>query len=510
MMHPMANKRTATRTVRLAARCIALAFNLLACCAAAAADTPNVVIIFIDDLGYADVRPFGDPAYATPNLDRLAAEGRAFTDFQVSSAVCSASRSGLLTGCYHTRVGIRGALGPQAENGINANETTLAELCRGRGYATACVGKWHLGHHPKFLPTEHGFDSYLGLPYSNDMWPYHPDVLRLPMEERVKRWPPLPLIENQRVIDAEVTAEDQRQLTRRYIEHAVDFIRANRERPFFLYLAHSMVHVPLHVSAPFEGASGQGLFGDVMAEVDWSVGQVLGTLKELDLDENTLVVFTSDNGPWLSYGAHAGSAAPLREGKGTSFEGGFRVPCLMRWPGRIPAGTTCDELAATIDLFPTIAALTGGELPAHPIDGKDIGPLMFGTAGAESPHDYFLYYYEDDQLQAIRDRQWKLHFPHGYRTLADRAGRDDGQPINYELTEIGLALFDLKQDREERVNVAEDHPDVVARLQQAADRARTVLGDSLTKRAGAEVRLAGTLAAGDARFESLPRNQSVP
>jgi arylsulfatase A-like enzyme len=342
------------------------------------------------------------------------------------------------------------------------------------------------------------------------MWPYHPDVLRLPMEERVKRWPPLPLIENTRVVDAEVTAEDQRQLTRQYTEHAVNFIRANRERPFFLYLAHSMVHVPLHVSAPFDGASGQGLFGDVMAEVDWSVGQVLDALKELELDEKTLVVFTSDNGPWLSYGTHAGSAAPLREGKGTSFEGGFRVPCLMRWPGRIPAGTTCDELAATIDLLPTIATLIGGALPAQPIDGKDIEPLMFGAGGAQSPHEYFLYYYEDDQLQAIRDRQWKLHFPHGYRTLAGRAGRDDGQPITYEQAEIGLALFDLKQDREEHMNLADEHPDVVARLQQAADQTRAALGDSLTKRVGAEVRPAGKLAAGDAQFNSLLQNQSLP
>ncbi len=499
-MHPTASKRTARR---LAAQCIALVVGVLAYCPpATAAGHPNVVIIFIDDLGYAALRPFGDPTYATPNLDRMAAEGRAFTDFLVSSAVCSASRAGLLTGCYHTRVGIRGALGPQAEIGINADEVTLAELCRQQGYATACVGKWHLGHHPKFLPTEHGFDSYFGLPYSNDMWPYHPDVLRLPMEERVKRWPPLPLIEGQQVVDAEVTSEDQRQLTRRYTEYALDFIRANRERPFLLYLAHSMVHVPLHVSEQFDGASGHGLFGDVMAEVDWSVGQVLSTLNELGLDEKTLVVFTSDNGPWLSYGAHAGSAAPLREGKGTSFEGGFRVPCLMRWPGRIPAGTTCDELAATIDLLPTVASLMGGELPAHRIDGKDISPLMFGTDDVPSPHDYFLYYYEDDQLQAIRDRQWKLHFPHGYRTLAGRAGRDDGQPINYERTEIELALFDLKEDREERVNVAAEQPDVVARLQKAADAARMELGDSLTSRTGSGVRPASKLEPSDRRLAS--------
>jgi arylsulfatase A len=335
--------------------------------------SPNIVVIFIDDMGYADIGPFGATDYETPNLDQMAAEGMRFTDFVVSSAVCSASRSALMTGCYHRRIGISGALGPNAKHGINSDEVTLAEICRQKNYATAIFGKWHLGHHPKFLPLQHGFDEYFGLPYSNDMWPYHPGVSHLPMEERLKRWPHLPLIEGNRVINPQVTGEDQAQLTTQYTEHAVDFIHRHREQPFFLYVPHSMVHVPLYVSDKFKGKSGQGLFGDVVMEVDWSVGQILKQIRQDNLQDNTLVVFTSDNGPWLSYGDHAGSAGPLREGKGTEFEGGIREPTVMWWPGRIPAGATCNELASTIDILPTVAALIGAELPDHKIDGRTFG-----------------------------------------------------------------------------------------------------------------------------------------
>ncbi len=247
---------------------------------AASADTPNLVIIFVDDLGYADVPPFGSPNYVTPSIAQLADEGRCFTDFQVTSAVCSASRAALLTGCYHSRVGIHGALGPGSHIGINTNETTLAEICCQRGYDTACIGKWHLGHHPKFLPTRHGFDHFFGLPFSNDMWPYHPDVLDLPMVDRLKLRPRLPMFENERIVNSGLTHFDQRQLTRHYTEHAVRFIHTQRNKPFFLYLAHSMVHVPLHVSDAFAGRSGAGLFGDAVTEVDWSVGEVLKALQE--------------------------------------------------------------------------------------------------------------------------------------------------------------------------------------------------------------------------------------
>ncbi|MFC1759210.1 sulfatase [Planctomycetota bacterium] len=471
-----------------------------------AADLPNIVVVFIDDMGYADIGPFGATGYATPHLDRMAAEGMRFTDFQVSSAVCSASRSALVTGCYHTRIGFHGALGPSAKHGLHEDEMTIAELCKQKGYATACYGKWHLGHHPKFLPTSHGFDEYFGLPYSNDMWPYHPGVRQLPMQERLKRWPHLPLIDGTKVVNSKVDGDAQKLLTKQYTEHAVDFIHRNHEKPFLVYLPHSMVHVPLYVSDDFKGKSGAGLFGDVVMEVDWSVGQIIAALKKHNIDENTLVIFTTDNGPWLSYGDHAGSAAPLREGKGTMFEGGCRVPTVMRWPGTIPAGKSCDELATTMDILPTIAALTGADLPDHTIDGHDIRPLMFGHENARSPYEYFYHYYGNGQLQAVRDRQWKLHFPHSYRTMAGKPGGTKGIPTAYQQSKTGTELYDLKSDISESTNVADQHPEIVARLTRAADTARKELGDTLTqKKKGTGVRSPGRLTDSDERLPLIKK-----
>jgi arylsulfatase A-like enzyme len=457
---------------------------------------PNIVIFFIDDMGYADIGPFGATAYKTPHLDRMASEGRVFTDFHSATAVCSASRVALLTGCYPERVSILGALNPQAQHGIHSDEVTLAELCRSRGYATAIFGKWHLGHHRPFLPLQNGFDEYLGLPYSNDMWPNHPDLANLPpaAAERKRRFPPLPLFRNNEVVDADVDARDQAQLTRQYTEHALDFIERNKAKPFFLYVPHTMVHVPIFVSDEFLGKSGAGLYGDVVAEIDWSVGQILETLRRNELDRETLVVFASDNGPWLSYGNHGGSAGPLREGKSTMFEGGYRVPCVMRWPGKIPPGTRCDELATTLDLFPTIAHLIGATMPAgHVIDGRDIWPLMNGEPDAVSPHEVFYCYY-NRELRAIRDRRWKLFFPHRSNTLAGRPGGKDGRPARYEQHEVGRWLFDLKNDLGETTDVAAKNPSIVARLEQYAETARAALGDTLTDRVGSEVRPAGQLA----------------
>lgn len=464
--------------------------------AAAPADRPpNIVVIFIDDLGYADIGPFGAEGYETPHLDRMADEGRIFTDFHSATAVCSASRAALLTGCYPERVSILGALSPRSRNGINSDETTLAELCKSRGYATAIFGKWHLGHHRPFLPLQHGFDEYFGLPYSNDMWPFHPDIIRggPKLAARKRDMPPLPLIEGNEVVDAEVTSDDQSQLTTQYTERAVDFIERNKDRPFFLYVPHSMVHVPLHVSEKFRDKSRAGLFGDVMMEVDWSVGEILSAIERNDIDQHTLVVFASDNGPWLSYGEHAGSAGPLREGKGTMFEGGYRVPCVMRWPGRIPAGTKCDKLAITMDLFPTVAKLIGAELPAdRKIDGKDILPLIVADENAESPHDAFYCYY-NRQLQAIRNERWKLVLPHTYRSLSGRPGGRDGMPQPYDQVTTALALYDLDKDVGETTDVAPDHPEIVARLKRYTDEARRALGDELTGVKGSEVRPPGTL-----------------
>src|SRR5215208_3868293 len=343
--------------------------------ASPATAAPNVVIIFTDDQGYGDVGCFGAKDFATPNLDKLAKQGVILADFHCSQPVCSASRASLLTGCYANRVGIHGALGPNARHGIHADETTLAEVCKSKGYATGMVGKWHLGHHPPFLPTRHGFDSYFGLPYSNDMWPNHP-------EAKKGTYPPLPLIENEKVVNANVGPDDQAKLTGQYTERAVKFITDNKAKPFFLYVAHSMPHVPLFAGEAFKGKSKQGAYGDVIQEIDWSVGQILSALETHKLADNTLVIFTCDNGPWLSYGNHAGTSGGLREGKGTVWEGGVRVPFVARWPGKIPADSVCREPAMTIDVLPTVAKIIGAELPKRKIDGKDIGPLLRAEAGA--------------------------------------------------------------------------------------------------------------------------------
>jgi arylsulfatase A-like enzyme len=339
-------------------------------------DKPNFIIIFCDDAGYADVGCFGAKGFETPNLDRMAAEGVRFTDFYVAAASCTPSRAALMTGCYPQRVSLPHVLGPKAKIGVNSEEQTIAELLKSRGYATACYGKWHLGHHPEFLPKRHGFDDYFGLPYSNDMWPHHP--------ERPGGYPDLPLVEGERVIEYN---PDQTKLTTWYTERAVKFIEANSDRPFFLYVPHSMPHVPLYVSDKFKGKSKQGLYGDVIMEIDWSVGQILSTLKRFGIDEQTLVIFSSDNGPWLSYGDHAGSARPLREGKGTTFDGGQREPCIMRWPGRIPVGTVCEERRAVFcDGRPADADETGRSRVARTAYrwqghlAADVGP----TRGQES------------------------------------------------------------------------------------------------------------------------------
>lgn len=453
---------------------------------------PNVVLMFTDDQGYGDVGCYGAQGFVTPHLDRLAAEGVKFTDFYVSSPVCSASRAALMTGCYHERVGISGALSPASKLGLHPDEVTLAEICKSKGYATAAIGKWHLGRPEAFLPVRQGFDEYFGLPYSNDMWPFHPDVLQLPMEERLKRWPKLPLIEGDRVVDEEITPEEQAQLTVRYTERALDFIDRNRQRPFFLYLAHSQPHVPLFVSSRFAGTTKRGLFGDVISEIDWSMGQILEKLRQLGLEGRTLVLFTCDNGPWLSYGSHAGSAGPLREGKGTCWEGGVRVPFLARWPGKIPAGRVVAEPAMTIDILPTLAGLVGADLPQRAVDGKDIWPLLAGQEGAKSPHDTLFFYYQSGELQALRHGKWKLMLPHSYRTLAGQETRSDGLPVPYAKAKAGLELYDLAVDAGESRDVAAQHPEVVADLVGIADRMRADLGDRLTRIRGDGRREPGT------------------
>ncbi|MCB0283466.1 MAG: sulfatase-like hydrolase/transferase [Calditrichaeota bacterium] len=438
---------------------------------------PNIVLIFIDDQGYADLGSYGATEFETPNIDRLAEQGIRFTSFYVSQAVCSASRASLLSGCYSGRVGIQGALGPYAQHGINADEELLPELLKKRGYSTSIIGKWHLGHEKQFLPLQHGFDEYFGLPYSNDMWPVDYDGTPN-ADPRKAKYPPLPLIKDNETLDIIETLEDQSRLTKRYTEKALDFIQRNKANPFFLYLAHSMVHVPIAADPDFVGTSKQGLFGDVMQEVDWSVGQVLQTLKELNLEENTLVIYTSDNGPWLNFGNHAGSAKPLREGKGTAFEGGVRVPCIMRWPGIIPENVVTDKMASTIDILPTLCAVTSAALPEKKIDGVNILSLMKNEKNAR-PRDEFYYYY-GKELRAIRKGPWKLYFPHSSRSYEGVEAGRDGYPGPYNRIALQNELYNLETDISETRNVAADHPEIVSEIEKIADRVRADLGDSLT------------------------------
>jgi arylsulfatase len=442
----------------------------------------------MDDLGYGDVGVYGAEGYGTPNLDRMAAEGMRFTDFYASQAVCSASRASLLTGCYAERVSIRGALGPRAAVGLNPAETTIAELLKEKGYATAIFGKWHLGNHPDFLPLQNGFDEYVGLPYSNDMWPVNYDGTPATTGAKAQ-YPPLPLIEGNEVADLIEDQAGQDTLTALYTRRAVDFIRRHADRPFFLYLAHSMVHVPLGASEDFRGRSEQGLFGDVMEEVDWSVGQVLEAVERHGLTENTLVIFTSDNGPWLNFGNHAGSAGPLREGKGTAFDGGPRVPAIWRWPARIESGAVSRSMASTLDILPTLAAITGATLPEVTIDGVNILPILAGVEG-ENPRERYLFYY-GGELRGIREGKWKRVYEHRTRSYVGVEPGRDGVPGPYAYPTVPDALYDLENDIGETVDVSAEHPDVVARLDALAEEARTALGDGLRDMRGSEVRPPG-------------------
>lgn len=441
--------------------------------------SPNFIIIYCDDLGYADIEPFGAPKTKTPNLVKFAAEGRKFTDFHVTSGVCSPSRASLLTGCYPKRVGLHTnekggwVLFPGNQRGLNPKEITLAEVLKTKGYATACVGKWHLGDQPEFLPTRQGFDDYFGIPFSNDMG-QTTDRGRI----RTDR-PPTPLLRGERVIETE---PDQRQLTRRYTDEAIRFLETHRDRPFFLYLAHSMPHWPQYASDSFAGKSANGRYGDSVEEIDASTGELLRALTRLGIDEKTLVVFTSDNGGPIRQGANN---TPLRAGKGTTWEGGMRVPCLVRWPKAIPAGTVCGEFASTLDLLPTFARLAGAQVPGdRVIDGKDIRPLLTGEAGAHTPYEVFLHYHLG-QLQAVRSGPWKLIVPHVARP-------NQGKPE--QTVNVPLQLYNLHEDVSESKDVALTHPDVVQRLTALADRGREDLGDESLNLPGKNCREPGQVA----------------
>ena len=454
---------------------------------------PNIVLIFMDDMGYGDLSCSGATQYKTPNLDRMAAQGIRFTNFVSAQAVCSASRAGILTGCYPNRVGISGALMPNSQIGLSPSEVIIPEILKTKGYKSAAIGKWHLGDNRQFLPLQQGFDEFLGLPYSNDMWPVFFDGSRNISKEYARKlaYPELPLIKNNDKIRELKTLDDQAELTTLYTETAIDFIQRNKNNPFFLYLAHSMPHVPLAVSNKFKGKSKQGLYGDVMMEIDWSVGEILKSLDQNGLDKNTLVIFTSDNGPWINFGNHAGSTGGLREGKGNSFEGGQRVPCLMKWPGHIQEGTVCNKLASTIDILPTLASITNSPLPEKKIDGVNILSLLLGDENA-NPRESFLYYYRKNSLEAVRKGNWKLVFAHPGRTYIGFKPGVDGFPgavnENFQFEE---GLYDLRRDPGERYDVKEYYPDVVAELKKLADEARIDLGDDIQQVKGLNVREAG-------------------
>lgn len=445
---------------------------------------PNVIIIFTDDQGYQDIGCFGSPDIKTPHLDKMAQEGIKLTDFYAAQAVCSASRAGLLTGCYPNRIGIHGAFMPNSKQGLNTSETTMAEMLKDIGYKTGIFGKWHLGDNPKFMPNNQGFDEYFGIPYSNDMWPFHPQ------QGPIFDFDPLPLFENETIID---TLTNQSSLTTQITERSVDFINKNKDSPFFLYIAHPQPHVPLFVSDKFKGKSERGLYGDVIMEIDWSVGQVLAALKENNLDENTIVIFTSDNGPWLNYGDHAGCAYPLREGKGTALEGGQREPCIIRYPKKIKPGRVIHLPMMAIDIFPTIAAVTGAKLPGNKIDGKNIWDIWTGDT-TTSPHEAYYFYYHVNELHGVRYGKWKMYFPHKYRTLNGRKGGVNGLPVEYEYNTMEqIELYDLSKDISETKDVASENPEVVTKIKSLGDKIRLELGDSLKGPKGKGTRPVGKI-----------------
>jgi len=435
---------------------------------------PNVVVISCDNLGYGDIEPFGSKVHRTPHLNRMAREGRKFTHFCVTAGVCTPSRASLMTGCYAQRVGMHNnprdghVLRPVSPYGLHPDEITIAEVLKQRGYATTIIGKWHLGDQPAFLPTRQGFDSYFGIPYSDDMT--QSAGRRWAKRTGGPKWPPLPLMENENVIEAPA---DRNLLTKRFTKRAVSFIESHRTQPFFLYLAHAM---PGSTTAPFaskrfRGKSDNGPWGDAVKELDWSTGQILDKLKELKLDRRTLVIFTSDNGAPLARDPAKptrGSNRPLFGRGYTTAEGAFRVPTIMWWPGKVPAGTVCEQLATTMDLLPTFARLAGTRAPQdRVIDGYDIRPLLFGDDGAESPYRAF-FYYQRDQLQAVRSGPWKLFLP--LKTVRRHPHFKRGEKST-------ALLFHVVNDVGSQHNVAKKHPSVVRRLTKLAEQARQDLGD---------------------------------
>ncbi|MEI7954385.1 MAG: sulfatase [Verrucomicrobiota bacterium] len=417
---------------------------------------PNIILILIDDMGYGDVGAFGSTKNRTPNIDRMAREGMKLTSFY-AAPVCTPSRAQVLTGCYAKRVSLPDVIFPACPIGISAKERTVAELLKDAGYATMCIGKWHVGDQAEFLPTKHGFDHYFGLPYSNDMG--GSETGPLPAGTKRKGSPPLPLVRDDKVIET-VSPPEQDRLTERYTDEAVKFITDNQSKPFFLYLPHTAVHVPIHPGDKFKGHSSNGSYGDWVEEVDWSVGKILDTLHELKLADNTLLIFTSDNGPWLTQGKNGGTAGPLRGGKGGTFEGGMREPTIAWWPGHVPAASSCDAVAGNIDLLPTFASLGGAGLPEGvKLDGRDLTQVLLGKS-QQSPREAH-YYFSSNRLEAVRSGPWKLAIVRQSENMGGGQNKP-GTPA----AEFTPTLYNLDTDIGEQHDVAAEHPEEIERLQK--------------------------------------------
>ena len=445
-------------------------------------NSPNIVFILTDDLGFQDLSSYGSKITNTPNLDKLAQEGALLKSYYSTQAVCSASRASILTGAYSNRIGFSGALGPNSKKGINPEELLLSEMLKTKGYKTAIYGKWHLGDDKKFLPTRHGFDDFFGILYSNDMWPFH--------AEYPNSYPDLMLYENENPIEV---IKDQSNLTMSLTSKSIKFINKNKDSPFFLYLAHPQPHVPLFASSKFNGRSKSGLYTDVIEEIDNSVGMIMKAIRNNDLEKNTIVVFTSDNGPWLSYGKHSGSTGIYREGKGTTWEGGQRVPCIVWFPKDIKANSVISTPLMGIDWVPTFASVTKAKLSKNKIDGKNIWSTLTQES-EEDPHEALFFYYHLNSLHGVRYGDWKMYFPHRYRTLNGKEGRDDGKPIKYQYVNLEKTeLYNLKEDPSEKTNVHDQFPEIVRNINLLADEKRDEIGDDLTGKIGSENRPIGKI-----------------
>lgn len=458
------------------------------------AQKPNVILINMDDMGYGDTEPYGSTGYATPNFNKLAKEGMRFTHFYAAQAVCSPSRAALLTGCYPNRIGMSGgALYPWSTKALNPHEETIASLLKKAGYTTAMLGKWHLGSVAPYLPVHYGFDQFYGIPYSHDMWPVDYDGTPVTdTSNRKSKYPTLPVYDGDKKVDSIRTLQEQARLTVTLTQKAEAFIASHKQKPFFLYLAHPMPHVPLAASPAFAGKTGAGLFADVISEIDWSIGRIMNVLDKTGLSKNTLIIVTSDNGPWLTFGNHAGSSGGLREGKGTAWDGGTRVPCFVRWPGKVEAGTVSSQLLTNMDILPTIIAAAGAALPKEKIDGLNFLPLLTGKT-KQSPRELFYVYYDANNLKLIRYKHWELVLPHSSQAYTQGEPGKDGKPGPTPVKPVPMALYNLIHDPGTVYDVQKRYPEIVTLMMGFAEQAREDLGDALTNRKGKNTRPSVTI-----------------